>query len=330
MLDAITLDGPFYDDLTVGQRLPRQPGVTLDSGVAAVYQSMVGERLALCLDSELCREVTGSERSLVSPGLVMQMSLGQSTTVSRRVIANLFFRDVRLRSPVFIGDTVETTVVVSAMADSEPKPGRPLRGKVLVDVVTTAGGNPAAVYQRCPMLPANGPDLPGHADDLGGNAPLDLGSFIELVPEHWKLDLLGESVPWGVGDSIVDPTRDVIDNATALVRLTHNLAMVHRDHAESPYPERLVYGGHVIGLAQASLSRVVPAMATVLGWHECTHSGPAFEGDLLSFRHTLIESIETTTARLLAVKVEGFAHRDDSPANGTPILDWTVVVLGAP
>ncbi len=330
MLDAIPLDGPFYDRLSVGDRLPSQPGVTIDPGVAAFYQSVVGERLALCLDAELCRAVTGSPRLLASPGLVTQMSIGQSTTVSRRAVANLFYRDLRLVEPVFIGDTVATTVTVAAMADSLDKPGRRPRGKVLVDIVTTAAGHPAVVYQRCPILPTVGDSLPGHGDDLGASAPLNLDSFVELIPTGWHLDLLGTASAWATGDTITDPTRDVIDGATALARITHNLAMIHRDAGQSPYPERLVYGGHVVGLAQASLTRVVAAMATVLGWQECNHTGPAFEGDLLSFRHTLVDSLDIQAARLLAVNVEASAHRVDSPAGGDPILDWTVIVLTAP
>ena len=43
----IPLDGPYYDLLHPGLELPRQPGVTLDSGLCAVYQALVGERLPL-------------------------------------------------------------------------------------------------------------------------------------------------------------------------------------------------------------------------------------------------------------------------------------------
>ena len=329
-LDPIPLDGPFYDHLSVGDRMPRQPGVTIDAGIAALHQSIIGERLPLCLDAELCREVTGSERLLVSPGLVMQMSIGQSTTISRRAVANLFYRDLRLVSPVHVGDTLSTEVTVVALADSAPRPDRAPRGKVLVDIVTSAGDRPAVVYQRCPMLPTAGDELPGHADDLGATSPLDLGSFVPSIPDHWDLRPLGSSPSWATGDTVVDPTRDVIDGATALVRLTHNLAMIHRDAGQSPYPERLVYGGHVVGLAQASLSRVLPGMATVLGWQECNHIGPAFENDLLSFSHTLVDSLDVAAGRLMAVNVAGHAHRVETPAEGVPILDWTVIVLAAP
>ncbi len=352
----IPLDGPFYDQLAVGQEMPRQPSVTIDDGVAAIYQSLVGERMATVLDDRVSRAVMSTpvgragqgfvqqeyrtsarptppvgRRRLASPGLVMQFSIGQSTTVSRRAVANLFYRDVRLLRPVMIGDSLETSVTVAALADGSHQPGRARRGKVLIDVVTYANGEPAVVYQRCPMLPHLDDDaVPGHSDDLGTTGDLDLNSYAELVPD-WDLAPLGPPTGWRLGETITDPTRDVITGAPSLVRLTHNLAMIHRDAEQSPYPQRLVYGGHVVGLAQASLSRVLPGMATVVGWHQCDHTGPAFEGDLLSFRHTLLDVTPAAGGRAFAVQVEGFAQRPDTEglpttgSDGTKVLDWTVI-----
>ena len=323
----IPLDGPFYDQLQVGQELPRQPSITIDEGMAALYQSWVGERLPMALDASVSEAVTGRPGRLASAGLVMQLSIGLSTTISRRAIANLFYRDVRLVRPVFLGESIATVVTVAALADGSHKEGRGRRGKVLVDITTTADGEPAVEYQRCPMLPqADDAEAPGHADDLGSGAELDLAAYASLVPDHWSFAPLGEPTRWAVGETIADPMRDVIDGATGMVRLTHNLAMVHRDIEKSSYPQRLVYGGHVVGLAQASLSRVLPGMATVVGWHGCDHTGPAFEGDLLSFRHTLIDVMPAgaTDGRAFAVRVEGFAHRDDAEAS---VLDWTLVAV---
>ena len=45
--------------------------------------------------------------------------------------------------------------------------------------------------------------------------------------------------------------------------------------------ERLVYGGHTIGLALAQATRVLPNLVTVLGWESCDHTGPVHEGDTL-------------------------------------------------
>ena len=318
----IPLDGPYYEELRVGQEMPRQPSVVIDDGMAALYQSMVGERLPMVMDPVVCEAVTGRPGRLASPALVMHLSIGHSTTLTRRAIANLFYRDVRLIKPVLLGQSVATTVTVAALADSRARPGRPHRGKVLVDIVTTADGEPAVSYQRAPLLPQRGDSQPGHDDDLGTPSPLDLASYAELVPAHWDFSPLGAGIEWQPGTTLADPARDVVDNALGLVRLTNNLAMVHRDAAESSYPQRLLYGGHVVGLAQASLSRVLPGMATVVGWHGCDHTGPAFEGDQVSFRHTLLDKAPAASGRVFAVQVEGFAHRQGEPDR---ILDWTVI-----
>ena len=318
----IPLDGPYYEDLYVGQVIPFQPSVAIDEGMAALYQSMVGERLPMTMDPAVCQAVTGQPGRLASPALVMHLSAGQSTTLTRRVIANLFYRHVRMLRPVFVGQSIATTVTVVALSDSRPRPGRPHRGKVLADIVTTAGGEPAVTCQRAPLLPQRGNVQPGHADDLGIEPPLDLAAYTELVPAHWDFTALGSGTDWQPGTLVTDPARDVVDNALALVRLTNNLAMVHRDAAESPYPQRLLYGGHIVGLAEASLSRVLPGMATVVGWHGCDHTGPAFEDDQVSFQHTLIDVAPAGTGRAFAVRTEGFAHRSEQPVK---ILDWRVV-----
>ena len=318
----IPLDGPYYEDLRVGQELPRQPSVVIDEGMAALYQSMVGERLPMVMDSAVCAAVTGQLGRLASPALVLHLSIGQSTTLTRRAIANLFYRDLRLLRPVFIGQSLATTVTVVALADSRPRPGRPHRGKALVNIVTTADGEPAVTYQRAPLLPQAADEQPGHDDDLGTASPLDLASYAGLVPTHWDFAPLGPGTDWQPGATVADPARDLVDNAVSLVRLTNNLAMAHRDAAESLYPQRLLYGGHVVGLAQASLSRVLGGLATVVGWQSCDHTGPAFEGDQVSFRHTLLDAAPAGNGRVFAVRVEGFAHRSDEPDH---ILDWTVM-----
>lgn len=326
----IPLDGPYYDLLRPGTELPRQPGVTLDSGLCAIYQALVGERLSLVQNRRLCAEVTGSDQPLVSPGLLMALSVGHTTTVSRRVVANLFYRDVRL-SPVYQGQTLDTSVRVVAMRDGRPRPDRAPRGMVLVSCESTADGVPVATYQRCPLLPTIGSDLPGFDGDIGSGADdddptggIDLESCAELVPSNWRLNLLGERDTWEVGRTIADPLRDYIDNTPALLHLTHNLAFVHRDAEVSPYGRRLVNGLQAVGMAQASLSRVLAGMATVVAWGYCNHTGPVFEGDLLSFSHTLLGEIPAGQGRLRAVRAEATAQRDDGTA---PVLDWTLAAV---
>lgn len=323
-------DGPYYDDLAPGHVFASPPAVTLDAGIGAAYQAIAGEALPLVLDARLARAVTGQPRRLASPGLVLHLSVGASTVATKRVIANLFYRGVLLRRPVFEGETLSTTTRVLAMADGSRRQGRAPRGKALLGIVTTAGttlddAEPVLDYQRCPLIRLRGDTLPGHADDLGSaGGDVDLDAAAAFVPTGWDLAPLGPPTDWDIDETRTDQLRDVVDGATALVRLTHNVAAIHRDAEASPYPQRLVYGGHTVALAQASLSRMLPDIATVVGWHSCDHTGPVFEGDLLSSTHSLIAEQPVAGGRLRAFRTIVRAHRGDDVAD---VLDWVPLVF---
>jgi len=331
--------GLFYDDMHVGLRFPSPPGVLIDAGTAALYTAISGDGLPLTLDQDLCAAVTGSDTLLVNPALVLHVSIGASTVATRNVIGNLFYRNVKLARQVFQGETLSTVTGVLAMADSRPKPGSAPRGKALLGIeTTTAAGNIVVDYERCPLLPCKGEAAPGHTDEIGPPAPdLDLSSFASAIPEGWDLGLLGAHDPWNVGETRTDFQRDMVDMATALVRITHNQAAVHRDADASSYGGRLVYGGHTVALAQASLGRVLAGLATVVGWHSCNHTAPVFEEDILSCSHTLVDEMPIATrdsapeqsagplGTCRAVHIEVFAHRAETDA--VKVLDWTPIIL---
>lgn len=333
MSTPVPPDGPFYDDLEPGMELEPQPAVTLDLGLAAWYQSIVGEVLPVCLDHRLARAVTGSDQPLASPGLVANLTVGQSTVATRRAIANLFYRNMRVARPVHIGETIHTRVHVLAMADATPRPDRPNRGKVLLGMQTTADDEVVMDYQRCALLPVRGDSMPGHDGDTG-TAPdaVDLTAYAGLVPS-WNAERLEAPTTWSDSDVRVDVTRDIIDQATGLVRLTHNRALVHRDVDATAFDSRLVYGGHVQALAQGSLTRVEPRLATIVAWHACSHVGPAFEGDLLSFDHRLLAEHPGSDGLMLrAYETIGYADRPAEVATGphnerTEILRWIPVAV---
>ena len=122
----------------------------------------------------------------------------------------------------------------------------------------------------------------GHADDLStigvdASAPpdptrdWDAGAFRAAVPgPHFDPELKGTAIT---------STADVVSSAPELARMTLNIAATHHDSRIGG--QRLVYGGHTIGLALAQASRVLPNLATVLAWESCDHTGPVFEGDTL-------------------------------------------------
>ena len=200
-------DGPYYDEMTPGMVFSSPPAVSVDSGVAASYQSIAGEALPLVLDQRLCNAVTGASSRLVSPGLLLHLSIGASTVATKNVIANLFYRNVRILRQVFIGETIETITSVASMSDSAPREGKEPRGKVLLNITTTADGEPVLDYQRCPLIRLRGNKLPGYNDDLGENPKLDMETYIDESLTAWNLEHLPNPSEIKVGE-VANDSKD--------------------------------------------------------------------------------------------------------------------------
>ena len=63
-------EGPYFDELAVGQEFGSAPGVTLTSGLAAAHQAITGDRLALATDHDaLPRGHRRRPARLAEPGL---------------------------------------------------------------------------------------------------------------------------------------------------------------------------------------------------------------------------------------------------------------------
>ena len=165
----------------------------------------------------------------------------------------------------------------------------------------------------------------GHADDLGKVDPtINLEAWESRIPAGWDPSpLVGiADQDWAISGRRTDRLRDTVTDSLLLVRLIQNQAPAHRDPAEGQSGQRLVYGGHTIGLAQASLVRMMPGTATVVGWQSCDHLAPVYEEDILTFHHTLLDERRTGNGRLRAVRVEVDADRDGEP---TSVLDLSLI-----
>lgn len=313
---------PFAEDLTPGVTLPLSPDVTIDEGLAAQYAAITGDGLRPALSSALSATVTGRPERLANPALVLSVSIGQSTVATRRVIANLQYRNVAFLRQVHLGETIRTTV--TPLAADWTRSGRE-RAKVLLGMrLATPAGEVIADYERLALLPVREPDRLV-ATEIPEALPAEpLAGFARLIPGAWSSPsaLEGEPSP---GLEWADPLADTVSSARELVRLTHNLAATHRDGRIAANGQRLVYGGHTIGLAQASLARTMPDLVTVLAWRSCDHVGPVFEEDLLTF-HTRVDAVERAGEFLIAdLTVRARAHRGG--ADPIDVLDFKPVVL---
>lgn len=318
--------GPYFDELRVGQVFDESPSVTLTDGQQAVHQAIIGNRLRLSLDDTLAAEVTGQE-GLASPGLVWDTSIGQSTSVTQHVKANLFYRGLCFRRFPVVGDTLTTVTTIAGLKENPRRPGHSATGLAALHIVTTDQlDRPVLDFWRCAMLPLSRDDAPpGPSDDLGviggdlsasslaaAVADWDLARFRERVPGQRFADLrIGQT--WRVEGA------DVVSSAPELARLTGNVAAVHHDAAAAS-GRRLVYGGHTIGLALSQVIRALPSMVTVGGWHGCDHTGPVHEDDTL-LSTVEIEGLDSLPSGGLAhvrVKVKATS----GGGTPTPVLDW--------
>src|SRR6202012_2940429 len=160
-------EGPYFDELTVGQEFTGAPGVTLTPGLAAAHQAIVGGRLALATDHGLCRQVTGGG-PVASPGLVWDVAIGQSTLVTQHVKANLFYRGLAFHRAPRLGDTLRTSTEVVALKQNRLRKDRPATGLAVLRITTVdQDQRPVLDFWRCAMLPLRDQDrITGHADDL--------------------------------------------------------------------------------------------------------------------------------------------------------------------
>jgi acyl dehydratase len=336
--------GPYFDELRTGQVFAAAPSMTLTHGLAAVHQSILGDRMRLPLDAELSLAVTGSPAPLAHPGLVCDVAIGQSTVATQHVRANLFYRGLVFYRFPAIGDTLSTRTEVVGLKKNSAKPGRAPTGLVALRMTTIDEADRLVLdFYRCAMLslsPGADPNAAEHVDDLSkvgadlapASSAIDAwhgAAFRERIPgPHFDADMAG---------TVLHSTADVVSSAPELARLTLNIAAVHHDSRVNRC--RLVYGGHTIGLALAQATRLLPNLATVLGWQSCDHSGPVYEGDTL-FSELHIESAELTdNGGVLGLRSLVYAVSDTNPETSTDtntdsqsaserqVLDWRFTAL---
>jgi acyl dehydratase len=265
------------------------------------------------------------------------VAIGQSTLLTQRVIANLFYRGLAFRRLPRIGDTLYTSTEVVALRQTSAKPGRPATGLAALRIRTVdQRDRPVLDFHRCAMLPLRDPDgETGRADDLAavGAGELDLRALAAACGGWdvgaWRAAGGGVELPTA-GSAWSIASGDVVSGAPELARLSLNVAAAHHDAGANASGRRLVYGGHTIGLAAAQATRALPDLAAIVAWHGCDHLAPVFEGDTLSSRIELerVEPLARADGALLHLRSRVRARRaDDAP--DAEVLDWRFVAVAA-
>ena len=317
--------GPYFDDLVVGQVFDWAPSVTLSPGLAAAHQAILGDRLRLALDAELCGAVTGASAPLAHPGLVCDVAIGQSTLATQRVKANLFYRGLTFHRFPVIGDTLSTRTEVIGLRANSAKPGRAPTGVAALRVTAIDQVERLVLdFYRCAMLPIS----PGGASDGGDDlssvgteaAPPPVSPVASWDAESFRRRVPGPHFDAGLAGAVLHSTADLVSSAPELARLTLNIAAVHHDSRVSG--QRLVYGGHTIGLAFAQANRLLPNLVTVLGWKSCDHTGPVHDGDTLYSELHVESATPNSNAGVLGLRSLVYAVSDTADAPDRQVLDW--------
>ncbi|AEF42883.1 hypothetical protein AS9A_4450 [Hoyosella subflava DQS3-9A1] len=329
---SIHVGGPYFDELSVGQIFDAAPAVTLTSGLAATHQAILGTRLRLPLEDHLSQAVTGRLSTVASPSLVCDIAIGQSTLVTHRVKANLFYRGLRFFRFPHMGDTLHTRTEVVGLRENRPKDGRKPTGLAALRITSTdQDGNLVLDFYRCAMLPLSenpSPDRTIHADNLS-----QIGSSENSAPilPDWDLAVYRAKVPGShfspaVAGTVFTSSGDAVTNAPELARLTLNIAATHHDERVGANG-RLVYGGHTIGIALAQATRALPNIVTVLDWTSCDHVGPVHEGDTLTSElHVESATPAENGGGTLQLRSLVYSHTSSAPAQ---VLDWRFSALMA-
>jgi acyl dehydratase len=327
---AVLVGGPYWEQLSVGDVYVEFPALTLTEGHAALHQSIVGDRLRLALDATLSERVAG--RRLLHPMLVCDVSIGQSTLPTQRVIGNLFYRRLMLRRLPAIGDTLRTTTEIVALKRNTVKEGRTPTGLAVLHIVTSDQDDRAILdYWRCAMLPiADLDSSEPHADDLA-QFPADLPpDALSGALDGLDLEAYHSAVPGAHFAELSVPTTwmldggDSVTGAPELARLSLNIAKAHTDPGSHHSGRRLVYGGHTIGIAAAQITKALPNLVTIIGWHHCNHLAPVFEGDVLRSTITLEDSDALPAGGgLVTLQCNVDAQRADGSTD--TVLDWRLV-----
>lgn len=324
-------EGPCFDDLTRGDVFDTAPPVALTDGAAAVHAAIVGERLRLALDPLLGRAVTGQDRPPAPPSLVWDLAIGQSTLVTHHVKANLFYRGLAFRRLPAVGDVLRTRTEVVGLRQNRTRPDRAPTGLVALRITTVDQEDRTVLdFWRCAMLPLRDPTAEtGHDDNLNavGAEVADPGA----VAVGWDLAAFRDRLPASLRERSVEPGTtvkvaggDVVSSAPELARLTLNVA---RTHSDDEAGERLVYGGHTIGLALTQAVRALPQLVTVVAWHGCDHTGPVREGDTLT-SSVAVERVEPGPASGRLAHLRSVVAARSGPGAATrDVLDWRYVAL---
>jgi itaconyl-CoA hydratase len=114
--------GRYYEDFEVGDVYRHRLGRTVTETDNTLFTMLTLNTNPIHFDAQLA-ERTPFGKILVNSCFTLSLAVGLSVSdLSEHVMANLGWNDIRLPSPVFIGDTISASSEILAKRESESRP----------------------------------------------------------------------------------------------------------------------------------------------------------------------------------------------------------------
>ena len=146
--------GRYYEDFEIGDIYEHRPGRTISETDNTWFTLLTMNKHPLHFDNEYAAR-SEFKRPLVNSCLTLSMVVGMSVSdVSQKAIGNLGWNDIKLTTPVFVGDTLYAESEVIAKRESASRPGQ---GIVTVRTLgKKADGTQFMSFERTVLVPKRG------------------------------------------------------------------------------------------------------------------------------------------------------------------------------
>lgn len=146
--------GRYYEDFTIGDIYEHRPGRTVTENDNIWFTLLTMNTHPLHFDNAYA-EKSEFGKALVNSCLTLSIVVGMSVSdISQKAIGNLGWNDIKLTSPVFVGDTLYAESEVLAKRESQ---SRPTQGVVTVRTRgVKADGTEFMSFERTVLVPKRG------------------------------------------------------------------------------------------------------------------------------------------------------------------------------
>lgn len=154
--------GRYLEDFKIGHIYEHRPGRTLTESDNTWFTLLTMNQHPLHFDQEYAKH-SEFGKCIVNSAFTLSVVAGMSVSdVSQKTIANLGWTDIKLSSPVFVGDTIYAE---SEVLDIRESKSRPTQGVVTIRTTgNKADGTVFMSFVRSMLIPKR-----GHAVDDKAN-----------------------------------------------------------------------------------------------------------------------------------------------------------------